>query len=102
MDAIRTYRALDPDKVIETIGQLRNRITERVPGAGLGEVCAELLQIAQENTSRAELISRSNMPLRLAIFALLAVGSAALIWIALLFRAVPAAADNVYSVLQGV
>jgi type VI protein secretion system component VasF len=102
MPAIRTYRALDSDKVIDTIRVLHQRIRERFPGAGLGGVCAELLQIAGENSSRAEKISSRNVPLRMAIFVLLVLGAVALIWIALLFRTVPAGADNVYSVLQGI
>ena len=74
----RTYRALDSDKVIETIGVLRHRIVERFPGAGLGEVCAELLLLAGENSARAEKIASRNIPLRVAIFVLLAAGVAAL------------------------
>jgi hypothetical protein len=102
MRATRTYRALDPDKVVETIGLLRHRIVERFPGAGLGEVCAELLRLAGENSARAEKIAGRNMPLRLAIFVLLAVGAAGLVWIVLLFRSMSATADNVYSALQGI
>jgi hypothetical protein len=101
-DMPRTYRALDPDKVIETIGQLHHRIAERFPGAGLGDVCGELLLLARENSTRAESIARSNMPLRAAILAIIAVGIIGLVWIALLFRSFSAAADNVYSVLQGI
>ena len=70
MPATRTYRSLDPDKVVETIGQLRHRIVERFPGAGLGEVCAELLLLAGENSARAEKIASRNIPLRIAIFVL--------------------------------
>ena len=33
MPAMRTYRALDPDKVIDTIRVLHQRISERFPGA---------------------------------------------------------------------
>ena len=54
-----TYRALDPDKVVETIALLRHRILERFPGAGLAEVCAELLLLAGENLARAEKIAMS-------------------------------------------
>jgi len=102
MRATRTYRALDPDKVVETIGQLRHRIVERFPGAGLGEVCAELLLLAGENSARAEKIASRNIPLRIAIFLLLAVGVAALAWIVRLFTTFPTAVDNVFNVLQGV
>lgn len=97
-----TYRALDPDKVVETIALLRHRILERFPGAGLAEVCAELLLLAGENLARAEKIARRNIPLRIAIVVLLAAGLAALAWIVSLFNLFPKSADNVYSVLQGV
>jgi len=102
MPAIHTYRALDPAKVIETIRVLHQRICERFPGAGLAGVCAELLTMAEENSSRAERIASRNLPLRMAIFVLLALLAVALVWIALLFSTVPAGADNVYSVLQGI
>ncbi len=102
MRATRTYRSLDPDKVVETIGQLRHRIVERFPGAGLGEVCAELLLLAGENSARAEKIARRNIPLRIAIFVLLVAGTAALAWIVRLFMTCPTAVDNVFNVLQGV
>jgi hypothetical protein len=102
MRATRTYRSLDPDKVVETIGQLRHRIVERFPGAGLGEVCAELLLLAGENSARAEKIASRNIPLRIAIFILLAVGTAALAWIVRLFTTFPTAVDNIFNVLQGV
>ena len=74
MPSSRTYRALDPDKVIETIVLLRHRIVERFAGAGLGEVCAELLLLAGENSARAERIAGRNIPLRIAIVVLLAAG----------------------------
>src|SRR5215510_9700145 len=102
MRASSAYRALDADKVVETIAQLRQRIVERFPGAGLGEVCAELLQLAGENSARAEKIASRNIPLRGAIVVLLAAGVAALAWIVSLFNLFPKSADNVYSVLQGV
>jgi hypothetical protein len=102
MGRSRTYRALDPDKVVETIGLLRHRIVERFPGAGLGEVCAELLLLAGENSARAEKIASRNIPLRLSIVVLLAAGVAGLAWIVSLFDVFSKSADNVYSVLQGV
>lgn len=38
---------LKPDKIVETISVLRQRIHERFPNAGLGEICEQLLQIAK-------------------------------------------------------
>src|SRR4029450_13891341 len=101
MPATRTYRALDPEKVIETIRQLHSRVCERFPGAGLAGVCAELLQLAAENSNRAEKISRRNVPLRIGIVVLLLVGAVGLAWIVSLFYRYPLSAENVYTVLQG-
>jgi hypothetical protein len=96
------HRALDSEKVIATIATLRQRISERFPGAGLGNVCGTLHVIAQENTARAERISTSNLPLRLLIFVIMLAGAAGLGWIVYQFYLFPRSADNVYSVLQGV
>jgi hypothetical protein len=98
---MQTYRALDPDKVIETIRVLHQRVSERFPGAGLGGVCAELLTLARENSSRAEKISGRNVPLRVGILVLLAAGAVGLAWIVSLFYRYPLSAENVYTVLQG-
>jgi hypothetical protein len=99
---MKTYRALDPEKVIDTIAALHKRVSERFPGAGLTQVCAELLTIAKENSARVAQVSQRKLGLRLGIFALLMAGAAGLVGVALLlFRSVSATADNVYSVLQG-
>lgn len=97
----RTYRELDPAKVIETIGLLHHRITERFPGAGLASVCTELLRIAGENSNRAERISRRNVPLRIAILVVLATGLTGLAYIASLIDFTRTSADSVFSVVQG-
>jgi hypothetical protein len=96
------YRSLDPARVIDTIAALRQRISERFPGAGLGKVCGTLHVIAQENTARAERISTSNLPLRLLIFVIMLGGAAGLAWIVYVFYLFPRSAENVYTVLQGV
>ena len=58
-----TYRALDPVRVIDTIRLLHHRIAERFPGAGIANVCAELLTLATESSARAEAMARRNLPL---------------------------------------
>src|SRR5262249_12909000 len=98
----RSYRALDPGKVIETIGALKERISERFPGAGLIEVCAELPAAARENSARARLIDRRNIPLRLSVLMVLAAGMAVLAWIMNLIYSFPRSAENIYTVLQGI
>jgi hypothetical protein len=99
----RTYRSLDPQRVIETISALEKRITERFPNAGLGGVCAELNAIAQHNSQRAEAIGRRNHLLRAFVFLVLAGGVWLLVRIATLISiSTSTTADNVYSVLQGI
>jgi hypothetical protein len=99
----RTYRSLDPQRVIETISALEKRITERFPGAGLGGVCAELNAIAQHNSQRAEAIGRRNHLLRAFVFLVLAGGVWLLVRIAMLISvSTSTTADNVYSLLQGI
>ncbi len=58
------HRNLDPEKIVETVKRLCNRIEERFPASGLGRVCGDLLEIANENKSRAEWIARPNIGLR--------------------------------------
>src|SRR5262245_23756106 len=98
---MRTYRALDPAKVIDTIAVLHQRVSERFPGAGLGRVCAELLVIAKDNSARAHRISRRSFFLRLVTYALLVAGAIALFWIVRLIDFSRTSADNVFTVLQG-
>src|SRR5688572_32697281 len=72
------YRALRPDKIIETQRRLRDRIAKRFPGSGLSEVATELLTVAEEASVRAERIRRPNIALRVGI-GLLLIGGLALI-----------------------
>jgi hypothetical protein len=95
------FRTLDSRKVIGTIVALHTRITERFRGAGLADVCAELLNIARASSERAERISRRNLPLRVAIALLLAAGLAGVVWIVSEMYLFPRSADSVYTVLQG-
>ena len=76
------YRALNPDYIIQTIGQLHDRIQERFPGSGLSKVAAELQQISDEAVARAEWISKPLLPLRIGIGGLVAL-LAALVLVAL-------------------
>jgi hypothetical protein len=96
------YRGLDAKLVVETIQALGRRIAERFPGAGLGEVCSELLGIARENSTRAAAIGRRNSPLR---FLLVVVLAGCLLLLARVFQLIDFSktnADSVYSVLQGI
>lgn len=61
------YRSLNSEKIIQTIGQLRDRINERFPGAGLTKVAEELLQVSHEAVKRAIWIGRPHIPLRIGL-----------------------------------
>ena len=59
-----TSHALDPDRILETIGKLRERILERFPEASLARVAADLHDIARDHARRSERIRRPNWLLR--------------------------------------
>jgi hypothetical protein len=77
---MKTYRNLSSDKIIETLTILGERINQRFPNAGLFGVCEELRQMAKQTSSRAEAIARPNIPLRAAIWLLLGLAAAAIVW----------------------
>jgi len=88
--------------VVDTIERLLARILERFGNCGLSGVCAQLFEIAKEDTRRAISIGRSYMWLRALVFGLLAAGIAVLGWMLTLIDFTKTAADNVYSVAQGI
>lgn len=96
-----TNRALDPQKVIETIGRLQQRIAERFPGAGLAVVCGELLTVAREDSARARRIGRRPILLRLVVFALSLAGIALFVWILGQVDFSRTSTQSVYSAFEG-
>jgi hypothetical protein len=80
------YRQLDPDKIVQTIRQLRDRIQERFPDAGLSKVAKELCQVSDEAMARATWIKRPNIPLRIAIGVLILVLAVILVGIFTTFK----------------
>lgn len=93
---------LIPNRVVETIEKLLVRILERFGNCGLSRVCAQLCVIAKEDTQRAARIGRSYVWLRALVFVMLVAGVVALGWVLTLIDFSKTAADNVYSVLQGI
>lgn len=73
------YSALEPDRLIATIGRLRDRIRERFPAASLGGVADALLAIAAAHAQRSAAIQRPNWWLRGLSLALLLAGAASLV-----------------------
>ncbi len=94
------YRTLDPDSIIETLEKLEHRIEDRFPGAGLLQVCRELLQAARESKARIAAVASPNYILRAISIATVACGLAMLLYIGTIIE-VKRDAENLYGVLQG-
>ncbi|HKA59335.1 MAG TPA: hypothetical protein VKD28_12035 [Gemmatimonadales bacterium] len=60
------YLSLDAREIVNTIDRLRARIEDRFSGSGLGQVCAQLLQISRDAGERAAQIAKPILPLRIA------------------------------------
>jgi hypothetical protein len=58
---------LDPDRVVRTLEQLRARIDERFPAAGLALVCQDLIETARLTQGRAAALARPFLGLRTAV-----------------------------------
>ncbi len=93
------YHTLDPERIIETIGLLAQRIEERFPGSSLAKVCRDLLEIARVAKQRAARIARRSWGLGCltGLLALAIVGSTAG---AFLFLRVPDKAVDVLEFTQ--
>ena len=66
------YRRLDPQKTIDTLQTLTNRIEERFPGASLNAVCKEVSAIANETCGRIAWVSRPYKAIRVAVILVIA------------------------------
>ncbi len=58
---------LDPDEILRTATRLRDRISERFPGAGLVGVADQLVELASRARATCEELARPNMKVRVAI-----------------------------------
>ncbi len=58
--------ALDADRIVDTIAILRRRIDERFPASGLGNICGELLAIAEQTRDRLAWVAKPILYLRAA------------------------------------
>jgi len=75
------YRRLEPDKIVETLEALGNRIEDRFPAAGLGQVCLELTDVARTAQRRANALARPNRWLRAASFGIITAGLSGLAYV---------------------
>lgn len=77
------YRELDAQKIVNTAKALHRRISERFPDSGLSKLGGEVATVGHETVERMQWIQKPHMPLRLAIYLLLA--SIMGVFVALLF-----------------
>src|ERR1051325_6870240 len=94
------YRSLDSEKIVNTIGTLAQRIDERFPNSGLGNVCRELLTIAGESQARSAWIAKTQWPLRIITWILLVIMASGLAVI-LTHAAWPSGGFEVVGLVQG-
>jgi hypothetical protein len=95
------YRQLDDDRIIETLGRLRDRISERFPTSSLSRVSEELLAIAHESASHVAYLAKPSWLIRASVGVAIAVMFAVLGTAALQVRFTRGAAGW-FEFLQGV
>jgi hypothetical protein len=96
-----TYRRLDATQIVKTLRVLEQRVRERFPGSGLGDVCHELIGIAETAQHRSQNIAKPNRALRAAIFAAVAAGIGGLAYVVLSLN-VPVGNAEIFGIFQGV
>jgi hypothetical protein len=70
------YRSIDPESVLSTIRQLRDRVAERLPESGLSRVADELCAVARDSAERVRWAARPLLGLRVVMgLALLLIGA---------------------------
>lgn len=94
------FRTLDPNKIIDTVETLSDRIEKRFPGCGLSKVCAELRDIARSSQEKVAAAQRPNLALRFGIAAVLAGGIALLIYVGTIID-LKYGDENLFGVLEG-
>ncbi len=94
------YRTLKAGKIVSTVEQLYDRISERFPGSGLANVCLDLQHLGEQTSDRITEVARPHWGLRSAMIAvtgLSAVTLAALIGHGISLKGT----DELSDVLQG-
>lgn len=69
------YAKLEAREIIATADRLARRIGERFPGFGLSRVAATLVELAASTESEVLLLTKPNVPIRVAVAAVLIGGA---------------------------
>lgn len=73
------YSKLSESEILQTLSRLRDRVAERFPGSGLGQVAEELLQFGGEASQTAAYLQRPNWPVRIGVTIAIVVMGAVLV-----------------------
>src|SRR5262245_14205530 len=95
-----SFRTLEPNKLIETMDGLEQRIAQRFPDAGLVRLAGGLGQVVREAVQTVERIRRPNLGLRVGVWVLVAGLAAFLIYLALGLRLRPDSLSELPNVVQ--
>lgn len=98
------YRTLDPDKIVDTLGTLEQRVRERFPNASLPRVAAEVAGLAKDAHARCTALARPNYGLRLLSGAvmLLGLGGIALLGVSAARMRDLQASTELFGMMQGI
>lgn len=102
MAAQTKYRSLNPALILASLEQLVRRIDERFPGAGLANVCRDLVTLGKETSVRAREINRPHLVLRFIIWLAITLGLALLVVVAQIIFSGTKANDDLFGTLQGI
>lgn len=59
--------SLDPQRIVRTVEQLYDRITERFPDSGLSRLAEQLIGVARGSVDRLKWVAQPHLPLRMLI-----------------------------------
>ncbi len=100
--ALPNFARLDPREIIATAERLASRIGDRFPGSGLSKVAATLVELAGNTESEALLLDKPNMPIRVAVGAVLVAGAACLVAVAMRIASDGVEGGGAVSLVQGI
>jgi hypothetical protein len=80
------YRALQPEKIVQTLHRLQARISERFPGSGLSKVSSDLAAVAETTSERVARLAKPYFWLRLGVWMIIVTGVIAQIFAARYLR----------------
>jgi hypothetical protein len=79
-------RTLDIISILKTVRLLERRIAERFPGSGLLAICHDLVDLTEHVQKRLHTIGAPNIPLRTALYLIIALGVLGLLIIPVAFK----------------